>query len=154
MAEDAPHTQFKLDLPGMSLKISGDRAFVESLFREVSRDLLRVLQPPVETIHSGPTPVDLPVVDGDPRGVDFTWVYGCTPLFNKVYAVDDVDIRLSPLGTSLDPTRLRRIFIDSGAEAIFATLAAGRQTLWAEYTEEGRQTISRGAPSDEPTGQE
>lgn len=134
MSEERNRTRFRIELPGLEVSISGDRAFVEDLFKEISADLLPALTGQVGS-HAGLTPLDLPTV-GE---TSYTWVYGCSPLYSKVYAVRDAHIRAGLLGGAVDPAQLRRIYIDGVESELFAAIAGGQQTLWAEFTDEGKE---------------
>lgn len=124
-------TQFRLDLPGLEIEISGDKRFVEDLFGRISHDLLPVL--------TGQPDQELP---GTEPSQSYTWIYGCTEYFNKVYAVRDTQINASILGGCIRTAKLRRIYLDQEEGPLFPALAQGQQTLWAEFTEEGREHLS------------
>ena len=134
MSEDQNRTSFRIELPGLEVSISGDRAFVEDIFQEISADLLPALTGQGR-VHAGLTPLDLPVVDES----SYTWVYGCSPLYSKVYAVRDTHIRAGLLGGAIDSAQLRRIYVDGVESELFAAIAGGQQTLWAEFTDEGKE---------------
>jgi len=130
MGQDT-RTQFRLDLPGLEIDISGDKRFVEDLFGRISHDLLPILT------GQGNQPAP-----GMESSESYTWVYGCTEYFNKVYAVRDAQIEASILGRCVAPGKIGRIYLDREEGPLFPALAQGQQTLWAEFTEEGREHLS------------
>ncbi|MBN1944229.1 MAG: hypothetical protein JW797_01080 [Bradymonadales bacterium] len=135
MSDNDSLTRFHLELPDFELSLSGDRASVEELYRLISHDLLPVL------LSGGSDPI-APGATQNMEGMagsGFTWVYGCTTYYNKVYAVDDAQLRNSLLGPCLQLGRIRRIYLDSEESELCSTLCGGAVTLWAEFTDEGRE---------------
>ena len=134
MSDEQNRIRFRLDLPGLEVKISGERGFVEDLFQEISADLVPALTGQ-GLAYAGMTPLDLPTVGS----ASYTWVYGCSPLYSKVYAVRDSHIRGGLLGGVINPALLRRIYIGGVKGELFTAIAGGQQTLWAEFTDEGKE---------------
>ena len=134
MSDHKSPTRFSLDLPGFELEITGDRAFVEELYHRVSQDVLPL-------VFHDHTDEQATVVKASPTGepaAGYTWVYGVTQYYNKVYAVSDEELRTGVLGPFVVPSRLRRIYVDRDDSDLFTSLAGSQKTLWAEFTPEGR----------------
>jgi hypothetical protein len=163
------HTRFRLNLPNFSIELAGERTFVEELYKKVYRDLLPLIEAGVQPqaapgadgqaaggkqaafAQTMPITVAAPPPHGapDPNTMhrnDYTWIYNCTPHYNKVYVVENDVIVHSFYGRVLDPQCIRRIYIDRESKsALFKPLAAGNRTLWAEITPEGRRMIEEAA---------
>jgi hypothetical protein len=132
MSDNDSPTRFTLDLPGFQLDISGDRAFVEELYHRVSLDILPLIFP------NHPAPRSPARAQAARRAKGYTWVYGVTQYYSKVYAVSDDELRAGLLGPYLDPGQVRRIYVARDDHDLFTSLAGGQKTLWAEFTAEGR----------------
>lgn len=137
------YTKFRLNLSQFSVELAGEKTFVEELYRKVYRDLLPLLS------TSQPTPKAIDPKPAEPRSysrLDYTWIYACTPHYNKVYVVENSVITHSIFGRVLDPQRLRRVYLDKPKGGrLFSELSAGNRTLWAEITPEGRRMIEEAA---------
>lgn len=154
------YTRFRLNLPQFSIEISGEKTFVEELYRKVQADLLPLLENPGKAaqIHaqsSSPSVASMaqsggrggpPAIDESnvPR-MDYTWIYSCTTHYNKVYVVENRVINHSIFGRYIDARRVRRIYIDRDKTRLFKELSSGTNTLWAEITPEGRKMIEQAA---------
>ncbi|MDX9719950.1 MAG: hypothetical protein RBU37_04320 [Myxococcota bacterium] len=150
--DDSNYTRFRLNLAQFSVELAGEKNFVEELYRKVYRDLL----PLINTPKPGPEAITPQPVDNKANpGQDYTWIYSCTPHYNKVYVVENSVLVHSIFGRHLDPRRLRRIYLDRANSPLFRDLASGNRTLWAEITPEGRRMIEaaaqRGAKSSTET---
>ena len=134
MSDNDSRTRFNLDLPGFSLTISGDKVFVEDVYRRVSQDILPVVFP------APGSPMVRPTGSQPKKSTPtFTWVYGVTQYYNKVYAVDDNELRRSILGPFILPTQIKRIYVDRDDSDLFTSLTGSQKTLWAEFTPEGKE---------------
>ena len=155
---DKEHTRFRLNLPHFSIELSGDREFVEELYRKVYRDLLPLIEAgansgaTIPVTQSAPAQTSASTIPAGPEASsklprnDYTWIYNCTPHYNKVYVVENQLIWHTYYGRILDPRRLRRIYVDRERKSkLFHELAAGNRTLWAEITPEGRRMIEEAA---------
>ena len=139
------YTRFRLNLSHFSVELAGEKTFVEELYRKVYRDLLPLManpQPSQEQIDPSPQePKSFP-------RLDYTWIYSCSHHYNKVYVIENSVIAKSIFGHTLDPQRLRRVYVDREHQGrLFKELAAGNRTLWAEITPEGRRMIEAAAQS-------
>jgi len=139
-------TRFKLSLPDVTFEIEGETTFVEDLYKTISRDL----EPMLIAATAG-EPIDLPPLKQETstsrknsQSIRYTWVYHCTALFNKVYVTENNIISNSVIGRFIDVDRVRRISIDQdNGRSIFSSLFDDNRTLWAEFTEEGRQLLRK-----------
>ncbi|OIP41857.1 MAG: hypothetical protein AUK47_05750 [Deltaproteobacteria bacterium CG2_30_63_29] len=140
--EEKEYTKFRLNLQQFSVELAGEKTFVEELYRKVYRDLLPLLSTPE------PTPKEIDPAPAEPASyarLDYTWVYKCTPHYNKVYVIENGVVTHSVFGRYVDPRRLRRIYLDHTKPPLFSELSSGNRTLWAEITPEGRRMIEEAA---------
>lgn len=131
-------TRFKLDLPGFELEIAGEQRFVEDLYRQISQELIPLVLP-AQRDENGLE--DTAVIRAPHLG--YTWVYGVTDFYSKVYAVSDAELASGLLGAYLKPSRLRRIYVARDHNDLFTQLAGEQKTLWAEFTPAGRERFQR-----------
>ena len=138
-------TRFRLNLPGFTVELEGQRTFVEDLYRTISRDL----EPMLKAASSG-QPITLPELSPESEGTVSTnrrsshiWVYFCTTLFNKVYVMENNTVEATLLGRFIDVDRIRRIYIDDIPKnsSVFSNNFHNNRTLWAEFTDEGRELL-------------
>lgn len=71
----------------------------------------------------------------------------------KAYVVEVAELEDSPLGGSISPTAIRRIYTDTSAETLFDDLALG-ETVWRELTAEGQYRVERQAARAEQSTEE
>ncbi|MEL6179521.1 MAG: hypothetical protein AAFS10_11230 [Myxococcota bacterium] len=148
-------TLFRLNLPGFTIELKGERTYVEDLYRSICRDL-----EPMMTAAARGKPIRLPELPepvaespesrSEPtrRRSRYIWVYLCTSLFNKVYVVENPTIEYTAIGRFIDVDRIRRIYLDRVTDGgIFHSFTHNNKTLWAEFTHEGRallrETVAR-----------
>ena len=93
-------------------------------------------------------PIDLPPLEHessprkpDTRKSNYTWVYHCTSLFNKVYVTENHIISNSIIGRFVDVEKVRRIHVDKSRNTLLDVLFNDNRTLWAEFTAEGRELL-------------
>jgi hypothetical protein len=134
MTDNDSPTRFNLELPGLRINISGEKAFVEELYYALSHDLL-----PLFLAGQGatPTPTPQPTPNETSDKDTYSWVYRCSEFFNKVYAVNDQQLRAGILGSCVDPRRIRRVYVARDDRDLFTSLAGTHKSLWAEFTQEG-----------------
>jgi len=145
------YTKFRLNLAQFDIELAGEKTFVEELYRKVYRDLLPLLS------TASPSAEDVDPKPQEPSAAarhDYTWIYNCTPHYNKVYVVENAVINHSVFGRIIDPRRLRRMYIDRTKLPVFKELASGNRTLWAEITPEGRRMIEAAASNVETSTDE
>ena len=140
--DEKEYTRFRLNLPEFSVELAGEKEFVEELYRKVYRDLLPLLSSsaPTQAVID-PAPVE---PESHPRH-DYTWIYSCTPHYNKVYVAENSVLTHSVVGHYLDPRRIRRVYLDRKRSQLFSEFSEGNRTLWAEITPEGRRMIEAAA---------
>lgn len=140
-------TRFRLNLPGFTVELQGQRTFVEDLYRKISRDLApmlaaaaegRPIKTPMANAATAAQPQNMPT-----RRNGYTWMYFCSHLFNKVYVVENAAVEATPLGRFIDLDRVRRIYVDAERGTVFDSLTDDNRTLWAEFTEEGRALLKQ-----------
>ena len=139
-------TKFTMRLPHLNIELSGEKTFVEELYKSISRDFA----PLVDAAKRGGSAHQI-ILDKDrdsdaPKRNDYTWVYLCTNFFNKVYVMEKSGLEASMLGAFVDFDRLRRVYVDREDSPVLESLAQTDRTLWAEFTEEGKAAL-RGAIS-------
>lgn len=150
-------TRFRLNLPGFTIELEGERTFVEDLYRSICRDI-----EPMMTAAARGKPIRLPELP-EPgnearsghiaRRSRYIWVYLCTALFNKVYVVENSAIEHIALGRFIDVDRIRRVYLDRVDDGeLFKAFTHDNKTLWAEFTHEGRALLRETVgQEDDPT---
>lgn len=138
MSEDSTH--FELKLNGIVLEISGDRDFVDHMYRLVMRDLEEARERVRQGITTPPTtpssarpvrPTDDPVV----------WLHRCTDMVHKIYMASSSDLGGTPLFQVLDPRHLGVFYVEDELFRRHLPQFERGQTLWAELTPAGRAQI-------------
>lgn len=135
-------TRFVLRLPQLRIELAGEKTFVEELYRTINRDFT----PLIEAARRGELGAGkLPEVTQENPAVrsGHTWVYLCTAYFNKVYVMENSRLEAGLLGRFLDIDRLRRIYVAEEHSPVLAGLSDTDQTLFAEFTEEGRAALRK-----------
>jgi hypothetical protein len=121
---DEPTIHCKLELLGLSIEASGPKKFVEEMFRRVTQDLGGNTEPNPRRNTS-----------------KHVWVYLRGTHCHKVYLSDVRTLERHPLGRFVDPDRIRRFYTGSEDAAAFAGFVSHDETLWAEFTDEGRALL-------------
>jgi hypothetical protein len=136
MASDS-ESRFHFECEGIEIEITGDRAFVEKMYRQIMRDLDRA-RPSDESIQS-----DSSAPREGPYSNRVVWVISCSEMLQRVYMTEASNIEDSPLGRALDPERIGSLYIDREAFTDLLPDVADREaTLWAQLTEAGRRRIA------------
>ncbi len=140
MAEDS-HSEFRFECEGIEVEIRGSREFVETMYRQIMRDIDRArpadesIQPDPPASSSSPAPPDEHVV----------WVVSRDEMIQRVYMTEAANVEASPLGRALDAERIGTLYTDAeGFEGLLPRVADREETLWAKLTEAGRRRISGG----------
>lgn len=144
-------THFHFDFGGITLELSGERHFVEKMYRQVMKD--------VEAARAMPAALPTPPAASqggpfhggeasetkseDPHSMhQAIWVHRCSEMIRKIYMTTQHEINKSIIGRCIDPRAIGVLFVDKGVlEKILLDLDKG-QTLWAEFTPAGRQKIA------------
>ena len=144
---DDNSTHFQFSLGNIELEISGDRDFVEKMYRMIMRDIETSRKLDGATEEAKPQlappefPSDLPFDRHRERPV--VWVHRCSTMMHKIYMSSPEEIAKSPLLRVFDADWLSVVFAqDSLIRRVLPTVEDG-QTLWAELTPEGRRKIAQ-----------
>jgi hypothetical protein len=136
MASDS-ESRFHFECEGIEVEITGDRAFVEKMYRQIMRDLDRA-RPSEESIQS-----DDPDEPEGPYSNRVVWVISCSEMLQRVYMTEAANIEASPLSRALDPEGIGSLYIERDTFADLLPDVADREaTLWAQLTEAGRRRIA------------
>lgn len=137
-------THFHFDFGGIILELSGERAFVEKMYKQVMRDVAEA-----RSGTQAPKKSDAKAGGGGrgsmqagPSKRRSVWVHRCSDLMRKIYMATPSDVSASILGKSIDSEPVGVIYIDKGAfNGIFPEMDGG-QTLWAEFTAAGKRKLA------------
>ncbi|MBA2661414.1 MAG: hypothetical protein H0U74_03915 [Bradymonadaceae bacterium] len=139
MAEEEDFTHFQFDFGGISLELSGERAFVEQMYRQIMND--------VELVRTGrhrapeTVPVGAATVARAPEP-QVLWIHRCSEMMRKIYMATTDDIDETFLAKVLNSAHIGVLYIDKGImHNTLSNLEKGN-TLWAEFTEAGRQKLA------------
>lgn len=135
-------THFQFSLAGIELEISGDRHFVERMYRTVMHD--------IEMARKGETPKGQPSNAQDERRQqlerkkrEIVWVHRCSEMMHKIYMSSPKEIGRSPLLRSFDASQLGVVYAEKALVGMILPKTERGQTLWAELTEAGRERIKQ-----------
>lgn len=167
MAQDT--TRFQLSLHGISLELSGERDFVEEMYREIMRDIevarARMLagQPSglqQAIVSEEPTlqldmPRESPRPKGPPVQEQVIWLHRCSELVHKIYMTSASDLaRVMPL-RHVNKERIATLYVEDKLLSKLMPQFDRGQTLWAELTRAGRKKIAEASlmppPAEEKT---
>lgn len=145
-------THFQFSLAAIDLEISGDRAFVEKMYRIIMQDIEAARTQPVSAT-SAPGPANPPDLGatipshGQKRAkaiaqdAQVVWVHRCSEMMHKIYMSSPDELARAPLMRVLDPKHIGVLFADEDVvDAILPKVEKGH-TLWAELTAKGRKRI-------------
>lgn len=143
MSDDMTH--FQLNLNGISLELSGEREFVEFMYRRIMRDVEEAKRRMLDSEHKSQQksssraarrahaqPPDDPVI----------WLHRCNDMVHKIYMASPENLKGAQVFSSMDLSVLSRIYLqDPLLSRVLPRFDRG-QTLWAELTAAGRQKIA------------
>lgn len=144
-------THFQFSLAAINLEISGDRAFVERMYRLIMQDIEAVRAGKVEP-RKPADPMDMgsPLGSRGPRrpktvapNSQVVWVHRCSDMMHKIYMSSPEELSRAPLLKVIDPSKIAVVYADESViDAILPKVEKGH-TLWAELTAKGRQRIQK-----------
>ncbi|RAL25517.1 hypothetical protein DL240_04720 [Lujinxingia litoralis] len=134
-------THFHFDFGGITLELSGERTFVEKMYKQVMRD--------VAEARSQAPPAAAPAQSGSKGRVQAgparrrsVWVHRCSELMRKIYMATPADVSASVVGKVIDSEPVAVIYVDKDAfGGVFPQMDDG-QTLWAEFTAAGKEKVA------------
>jgi hypothetical protein len=170
---DADHIRFRFEHGDLEVEISGPRSFVESLSREVMRDVGDVVQPEapsgrspkpdestdIETSGTSATEHDASTQQPAPsarietpqtpatQDADVVWLIRNGPLMQRIFMSDVSVIEASPVGHLLRGDALHTLVGTSEAfDRVFAEVASESSTVWGKLTDAGKQRMDQTDP--------
>ena len=157
---DEKHTQFRFDFGGILVEVSGEKDFVQEIYRRVMEDVEAARKaatglkdwPGQEAKKSAPAkeqpqeqreaPDSGPISKPGWRAPEAIWVHRSSDLMRKIYMVAVKDVLKTRLGPLLDVSALSNIYVDKAVFDQFFPKLENNQTLWAEFTRQGRDKIA------------
>ena len=133
---DRDQTQFRFDFGGVRLELSGEREFVELMYRRVMEDVEEVrrrIKAGDEPKHAKKTVEPAPSI----------WVHRCSDMMRKIYMVSSIDLKNSAVGRLVDVEAIGNIYIRKEIFHDLLPRMRDGQTLWAEFTPAGRKKIEQ-----------
>ena len=141
--ENSTHFQFRLG--GIELEISGERDFVERMYRRVMRDIEIARKAVAEERLAQAGAAS----DEERRQKQILWVHRCSTMMHKIYMSSPAELDKSTLMRSFETTRVNIVFADKGVfDMVLPSIEKGA-TLWAELTAKGRERIASASPTAE-----
>lgn len=171
MVSEAEETKFQLSLNGISLEVSGEREFVEEMYRAIMADIEEARR----RLHQGAmtklTSPSAPVADNKPAKSapvkvsasskqrqnfeQVVWVHRCTSLVNKIYMASPRDLRRTKVLSKINLDHLATLYVEGKLMTRILPQFERGQTLWAELTTAGRAKIAEAsAPSTAKVGKD
>ncbi len=141
MADDEA-TRFRVNFGGIVLQLTGQREFVERMYRQVMKDVEEARNQ--ARIERGRVEMPEPLEDKKPT----VWLHRCGSMMRKIYMASVDDIASSPLDDFFEMTELNNIYVHRDTfTSCFGHLEGGH-TLWAEFTDIGREKIAEATNPD------
>ena len=123
-------THFQFEYGGIMVEVSGERAFVDDMYRQVMKDIQQARRQPAKSAEKTPPPAE-----------QIVWVHRCSEMMHKIYMATPSVISRTILGRAIDISALRRMYVDKDVFERVLPSVAGDHTLFAELTDEGRAEI-------------
>ena len=144
---DENTTHFQFSLAAIQLEISGDRDFVERMYRTIMQD--------IEEARKAPSEVPAPASSKEaPRAktveIDrqVIWVHRCSEMMHKIYMSSPEEVSRAHLLRNIDATRLAVVYASDHCIDLILPKVEKGHTLWAELTEKGKQRIQNAKTED------
>jgi hypothetical protein len=146
-------THFQFSLAAIDLEISGERAFVEKMYRIIMQDIeaARALPAPdAKSTAKTASPADMGATISShgqkrPKTVSpdsqVVWVHRCSEMMHKIYMSSPEELSRAPLMRVLDPKHIAVLFADEEVVDVILPKVEKGHTLWAELTAKGRKRI-------------
>lgn len=135
--DDKKTTRFHFDFGGIELELRGEKEFVQSMYREILRDVEKARGEVQDELHKKRSHSD----ERRPREPSI-WVHRATSVMRKIYLLPPDEIRVTAIGQVLKLGEVKSIYIDKEVFADFFPEMDKGKTLWAEFTPEGRERIA------------
>ena len=132
---------FCVDFGGVELELSGDREFVETMYQRVLADIERARR----RIDDRRAQIKMPELEDGKR--PSVWLHRCGELMRKIYMASRHDLERSAIGELFEVEQLTDIYLEEPVFAEFFEHLEGDNTLWAEFTEVGRDKIASASKS-------
>jgi hypothetical protein len=167
---DADHIRFRFEHGDLEVEISGPRSFVESLSREVMRDVGDVVQPEAPsgrssrtdesteietsgTSHSDHEPSSQPSAPSGrietphtpaTQDPDVVWLIRNGPLMQRIFMSDVSVVESSTVGRLLRGDALHTLFATSESfDRVFGEVASESSTVWGKLTDAGKKRMDQ-----------
>lgn len=139
---DEKSTRFRFNFGGITLEVSGERQFVEHLYKRVMKDVEKARRQlrqkrKQEANRKERKRVAAMIDDRQPS----VWLHRCSSMMQKIYMISRSDVENTPLGNAVDADEVAHVYV---AKDVFTDLfpgLEGGQTLWAEFTDVGREKL-------------
>jgi len=143
---DENTTHFQFSLAAIQLEISGERDFVERMYRTIMQDIEEARKAPADIPFAAPREAPRAKTVAIDRQV--IWVHRCSEMMHKIYMSSPEEVSRAHLLRNIDSTRLAVVYAsDECIDMILPKVEKGH-TLWAELTAKGKQRIQN-AQTDE-----
>ncbi len=150
-------THFQFSLGNIELEISGEREFVERMYRMIMRDIessrgtdeefretIRTTQKLTGVQPESKEDTKKAILDTHGRGErPVVWVHRCGDMMHKIYMSSPQEMAKAEILRIFDTDWLGVVFAnDDAINRVLPAVDRG-QTLWAELTPEGRRRIAQ-----------
>ncbi|WP_133622040.1 hypothetical protein [Bradymonas sediminis] len=130
--------RFEFSFHGINIELSGESKFVDTLYRELMRDIEAARQTLDKEEEQAEVKASAASIEHTP-----VWVHRCSEMMRKVYMSNVSEMKRSPVGKTLDYQAVRTFYTDDKAFRAFFPKLADNRTMWAELTDEGQRTIRK-----------
>ncbi|MEM1350359.1 MAG: hypothetical protein AAGI01_17500 [Myxococcota bacterium] len=130
---------FQLNFNGIQLEISGERSFVQHMYREVMRDLEEARR---RALQAKPSSGKKRVKSRERPEPNVIWLHRVSDMVHKIYMASHHDLDGSPLFDVLDRPTIGTLYVEDNLLPRALQRFARGQTLWAELTSVGRRKIA------------
>lgn len=152
-------THFQFSLAAIDLEISGDRAFVEKMYRMIMQDIeaARHAEPAGGSTIKAPAVKAADMAATIPPGgkraktvspdSQVVWVHRCSDMMHKIYMSSPEELSRAHLLRVIDTSRIAVLFAEENVVDTLLPKVEKGHTLWAELTAKGRKRIQSGSSS-------
>lgn len=155
---DEKTTRFHFVLGGVELEISGDRCFVESMYKRIMQDIdearrstsvdadatRAISREAVAEAEAAPKKRARSVA-----GKAVTWIHRTSEMMHKIYMSSPGEVAMAPVLRAFDTSRISAIYAEQDAVRLVVPDSSPGHTLWAELTEAGRRKIAEARPGED-----
>lgn len=135
MADDAELT-LKFECGGATVELSGDRKFVERMYRRLMDDIEEARR----RVRDRAGEVEIPTPEKKKRPT--AWVSRCGEMMRKVYMFSESELESTPLEGIVDLEELSTVHVSREVFSRFFCDHENKKTLWSKFAPEAREKLA------------